>query len=235
MMGSPAFARRNLLAGLALAPFGIGCDPSAAVATPSSGTNAPLPGHIFFGLDISNDNVDSLILAIDYLRSFDVSHLLVIVQSSGGNVSSAAKFFNYAQNSNAGFDTVNLSSIESAANLIYLSGRKRYASDNSYFMLHPASNGGVGPNTTVRTYQEQQASLGQAETLIRTVLRGRTRLSHAEIERSLREQIFIGAAQARTLNIVTEASVPMLDYNALKVVVTGGDSRYRAMFQATGR
>lgn len=84
----------------------------------------------------------------------DIKKLKLIISSSGGDVDSAIRIYAYLKALPIEIETIALSQIDSAANIIYAAGSKRVAIAGCRFFLHEGTFTSASQTTTLHNHEE---------------------------------------------------------------------------------
>jgi len=106
----------------------------------------PLVYVIFNGM-IDPRGAQSLMSVFANIHNAGAQTVHLGINSLGGYTDQAFYLFNALRALPLRLITHNISTIQSAANILFLSGEHRYASRNATFMLHHTSHGGAVPVT----------------------------------------------------------------------------------------
>jgi ATP-dependent Clp protease protease subunit len=86
--------------------------------------------------DVNSDMVHRVFEAVAAMTARGVDTAHVLVQSNGGYVSDGLCLYNFLTNVPIDFVMYNGGAVASIAVILYLGGRRRYASDTARFMVH---------------------------------------------------------------------------------------------------
>ena len=144
--------------------------------------------RIYLLNEIAHIEINTIIQTIEKARTeaLENDHGLEInlyIQSSGGSINYALSLFNYLKSlhHDTTIKTYNLSSVSSAANIIFCAGEERYAFPYSRFLFHE-------PRLTLNTRDREQEydvllqDFRAASTLMKSVLKECSDFSQAQIE-----------------------------------------------------
>jgi ATP-dependent protease ClpP protease subunit len=87
--------------------------------------------------DINHSNITRLIEIISREASNGNKAFQLVIFSNGGDVDYAITAYNYISLLNIEISTYNISELGSAANILFATGKQRYAFEHSYFYYHP--------------------------------------------------------------------------------------------------
>jgi ATP-dependent Clp protease protease subunit len=86
--------------------------------------------------DVNSDMVHRVFEAVDHMTEDGIETAHVLVQSNGGYVSDGLCLYNFMSKSPIEFVMYNGGAVASIAVIMYLSGKRRYASETARFMVH---------------------------------------------------------------------------------------------------
>lgn len=144
--------------------------------------------------------------------------LYVLFSSAGGNVEPGVILYNYLRALPVEIIMHNTGSVDSIANVIFLSANTRYASPHSSFLFHGV-NWNFNANTSVTRNQlaEYLSGLESLENKISGIVTERTRLSTEEVRTLFRQGESKDATYALDKGIVNEIRIPIIPRDALFV------------------
>jgi ATP-dependent Clp protease protease subunit len=180
----------------------------ARVASAQSGaapqTNASSQ-YISFQAPINETTSARLIAAAGGLIQKGVDDIHLIIASGGGSVSAALLIYGFLRGLPAKLTTYNVSTIQSAAMIVFLAGEKRTASQNAIFMFHPFKESFSGnPSFNTEDLTERQELLSIDIKRVADVYQERTSLTAGQVEEFNRHAVYFDAVAARTAGIVHE-------------------------------
>lgn len=86
--------------------------------------------------DVNSDMVRRVFDAVSCMTQDKVSTAHIVIQSNGGYVSDGICLYNFLSKLPIEIVTYNAGAVASIAVILFLSGKKRYASDTARFMVH---------------------------------------------------------------------------------------------------
>ena len=86
--------------------------------------------------DVNSDMVHRVFEAVGHMTEDGIATAHVLVQSNGGYVSDGLCLYNFLSKSPIEFVMYNGGAVASIAVIMYLSGKRRYASETARFMVH---------------------------------------------------------------------------------------------------
>lgn len=134
----------------------------------------------------------------------DIKKLKLIISSSGGDVDSAIRIYAYLKASPIEIETIALSQIDSAANIIYAAGNKRVAIKGCRFFLHEGTFTSAAQTTTLHNHEEavlifRELLKRHVQILSKTI--GKT---EDEIKKLLTASTVLNDEEAKKLGFVNE-------------------------------
>lgn len=185
---------------------------------------APPPRAIInFLLPINTDSVNLLLAVVNNQVRAGVKNITIVISSPGGDTTSAFAAFNILRNVPAEITTFNVGNIDSAALLIYCSGKYRYAFPSpTRFLIHGNSlqiNGNIAFDANTLEAQVQQ--LQNLNTMVVDVLVSISKHSKADIERAVlgSGNKILSSEEAKEWGIVQEIRTTFMEPGAVFVSV----------------
>ncbi len=114
---------------------------------PTWGTDIPptQPVHLKFCTDVNNSTRGEFERIIEDFVERGAKDIRILISSAGGNVNAGIEMHNMLKSLPIDLTMHNIGSVESIANVVFLAGKKRYATPNARFMMHGVSRSYV-PN-----------------------------------------------------------------------------------------
>ena len=144
--------------------------------------------RIYLLNEIQHVEINTVIKTIEEARSdaLEKGHQLEVdlyIQSRGGSINYALSLFNYLKSlhQEATIRTYNLSSISSAANVIFCAGEQRYAFPYSRFLFHEPRLR-LNKREREQEYEVLLRDFRTASTLIKSVLKECSNFSQTQID-----------------------------------------------------
>jgi ATP-dependent protease ClpP protease subunit len=200
----------------------------AQTAAPSSTTEpSATRQYIIFQAPINDTTSSRLISIVAGSVQKGISDIHIIVSSNGGSVSDALVIYNFLRAVPAKVTTYNLSTVQSAGELIYLAGEKRISAANGIFMFHNIRQDfGKPPSLSLEDADDQKTFLSMNTDRVDSIYRERTSLTAAQIETFKRHSVYLDATAARDTGIVHEIAAlaipPRAAITAVNPAVTSG-------------
>jgi ATP-dependent protease ClpP protease subunit len=177
---------------------------TTAVPGDSSQTTASRH-YISFQAPINDTTSSRLIAILSGSIQKGVNDFHIIVSTGGGSISAALLIYGFLRSLPAKVTTYNLSTIQSAGELIYLAGEMRISNPNAIFMFHQAKENFTGnPSLTLDDFTDWKTFLAMDLKRVDDIYRERTSLSAAQIEEFRRHAVYFDAVAARDAGIVHE-------------------------------
>jgi ATP-dependent protease ClpP protease subunit len=130
---------------------------------------------VIFSSNIDVQKANEFIQLLAHLQQQGAKKLTLAMNSGGGHVQSGILLYNALRSMPFEITTHNLGNVDSIANVVFLSGARRYACSAATFMFH-----GVGFDVTGNQRFEQQA----LESLLDTVISDQQRMSKIIADRT---------------------------------------------------
>lgn len=86
--------------------------------------------------DVNSDMVHRVFEAVAAMTESGIGTAHVLLQSNGGYVSDGLCLYNFLANAPVKFNMYNAGAVASIAVILFLSGKRRYASETARFMVH---------------------------------------------------------------------------------------------------
>jgi ATP-dependent protease ClpP protease subunit len=177
--------------------------------------------YVVFEGPINDTNTSRLISVISTLipKGLRVVHL--VVGTGGGSIADALLAYGLLRALPVTLITYNLSTIASAGTIIYLTGEKRIATPNAFFLFHQVRENFSKPpaSMTLDEFTEAKASLAMDAERMEEIYRQRTSLTPAQIEEFRQHAVFFDAAAAHNAGIVQEVAALHIPPGAAITVV----------------
>lgn len=139
-----------------------------------------------------------------------------LFSSFGGNVDSGIILYNFIRSLPVEFVMHNTGSIDSIANVIFLSADTRYASLHSSFLFHGiVQNVNASSSLTKNTLQEWLSGINVSESKIAGIIAERTNLTTDEVKALFYQGEVKGTEYALEKGIVSEIKNPVIPKDAL--------------------
>ena len=205
----PGFARAQSEAPPASAPLPL---PSAPTVPPPPRPVVPTvppaidPSRqyvVFFNQAITTATMRALDRQLVTLTEAGVGHITLVVNSPGGLVYEALTAYSLIRALPAEINTHAVGFVASAATTLFLAGARRTADRNARFLFHP-TQAPAGVSATAQETRDRLAMFGTVDNIVSDILRDRTTLAPAEIDRFERQEVFYTAQQALEAGIVQE-------------------------------
>lgn len=134
----------------------------------------------------------------------DIKKLKLIISSGGGDVDSAIRIYSYLKALPIEIETIALSQIDSAANIIYSAGSKRIAVKGCRFFLHEGTFTTGSQTTTLHNHEESMLIFKELIKRHISILSKETGKKEKEINKLLQESTMLTAEKAKELGLVHE-------------------------------
>ena len=204
--GGPSTSRRQfVLAASALSSVGLARLRASAAETGDVQQTTPSRQYITFEAPINETTTSRLIAVVGGSIQKGVNDIHLIVGSGGGSISAALLVYGFLRSLPAKVTTYNLSTIQSAGEIIFLAGEHRIASQNAIFMFHHLNQNVTG-NTAMTTadFKDREMFLSMDIKRVDDIYRERTSLTAAQMEEFKQHAVYFDAVAARDAGIIQE-------------------------------
>jgi ATP-dependent Clp protease protease subunit len=128
--------------------------------------------HAYFTLsgDVNSDMVHRVFESVSWMTEQGIDTAHVLVQSNGGYVSDGLCLYNFLANAPIKFVMYNGGAVASIAVILFLSGKRRYASDTARFMVHKShasASPGARPDALNIIVEGLRADDARTESILR--------------------------------------------------------------------
>jgi len=155
------------------------------------------------GIDINTAH--NLITYINgQIYGSNIKKLRILISSPGGDVDSAIRIYSYLKALSIEIETIALSQIDSAANIIYSAGAKRIAIKGCRFFLHEGTFTTGTQTTTLHNHEEVLAIFKELLKKHINILAKETGKEDKEINKLLQRSSILSAEEAKKLGLVHE-------------------------------
>ncbi|MDO8569466.1 MAG: ATP-dependent Clp protease proteolytic subunit [bacterium] len=134
----------------------------------------------------------------------NIKKLKIILSSNGGDVDSAIRIYSYLKALSIEIETIALSQIDSAANIIYIAGGKRIAIKGCRFFLHEGTFTNGSQTATLHVHEEALTIFKELMKKHVGILSKETGKKEKEISKLLQESTILTAEKAKELGLVHE-------------------------------
>ena len=134
----------------------------------------------------------------------NIKKLKIVISSNGGDVDSAIRIYSYLKALSIEIETIALSQIDSAANIIYAAGSKRVAIKGCRFFLHEGTFTNGSQTATLHVHEEALAIFKELMKKHVGILSKETGKKEKEINKLLNESTILTAEKAKELGLVHE-------------------------------
>jgi ATP-dependent protease ClpP protease subunit len=205
--GGNSATRRRVVLGASAVALSFAWSARSRIATAETG---PVAGdttrhYVSFQAPIDDATSSRLISILGGLIQKGVNDIYLIITTGGGSISAAVLIYGFLRSLPAKVTTYNLSTIQSAGEIVFLAGEKRIASQNSIFMFHHLRQNVTG-NTSLTSddFKERETLLSMDIKRVDEIYRERTSLTAGQMEEFKHHAVYFDAAAARDAGIVQE-------------------------------
>ncbi|MBU6141679.1 ATP-dependent Clp protease proteolytic subunit [Patescibacteria group bacterium] len=155
------------------------------------------------GIDINTAH--NLIVYVNtQLYNSNIKKLRILISSSGGDVDSAIRIFSYLKALSIEVETIALSQIDSAANIIYAAGAKRIAIKGCRFFLHEGTFTTGAQTAPLHNHEEALLLFKELYKKHVNILSKETGAKEEKIIDLFKESTVLTAEKAKELGLVHE-------------------------------
>ena len=133
-----------------------------------------------------------------------ISKLKILLSSGGGDVDSAIRIYFYLKSLPFDIEVIGLSQIDSAANIIFVAGKKRTAVKGTRFFLHEGSFTIGNPTANLHTHEETLTILKELYNKNINILATETGKTESQIKKALQESTVLSSEKAIEFGILHE-------------------------------
>lgn len=155
------------------------------------------------GIDI-NTAQNLIIYLNNQIYSSNIKKLKLIISSNGGDVDSAIRIYSYLKALSIEVETIALSQIDSAANIIYVAGSNRIAIKGCRFFLHEGTFSTGSQTATLHVHEEVLSIFKELLKKHVGILSKETGKKEKEIRKLLQESTILTAEKAKDIGLVHE-------------------------------
>jgi ATP-dependent Clp protease protease subunit len=155
------------------------------------------------GIDINTAH-NLIIYVNNQIYASNIKRLKIIISSPGGDVDSAIRIYSYLKALSIEIETIALSQIDSAANIIYSAGTKRIAIKGCRFFLHEGTFTTGTQTTTLHNHEEVLAIFKELLKKHISILAKETGQDEKKINVLLQKSSILSAEEAKELGLVHE-------------------------------
>lgn len=141
--------------------------------------------------------------------------LTFFISSVGGDIDSSLRVYDFLKSSGLEITTVGFGQIDSAANILFLSGKKRLATEGCRFFLHEGTYNFGNPKSALHVHDETVRLFKNMYTQVCQIISTETGQSVSNIKSKLLKGILLDTTEAKKLGLVTEIckEIPLQSIN----------------------
>jgi ATP-dependent protease ClpP protease subunit len=157
----------------------------------------------------------------DVIRQHEPTELYFLIASNGGDVDSGFVLYNYliSLQSKLTVTMHNTGTIDSIANVIFMSGQRRYAASNAAFLFHGVAMNFNGPQSRT-TIKESLSRIIGMENRIAATISQHSKLTEDELEILFRQGEGRDVNFALEKEIIHEIKSPAVPSGAIHLAMT---------------
>jgi ATP-dependent protease ClpP protease subunit len=154
--------------------------------------------------DVNAVNVNSVIAPmLDQIHTAPQEPAYLYISSTGGDIDSAIRLYDFIKSSNLTITTVGFGQIDSAAIIVFLAGSQRILIKNCRLRLHPPIY--HGPQSQILLVHQEALSLFQAlDKRYFEIISNETLKSEAKIKKMYTNGKILSPREALTMKLATE-------------------------------
>ena len=150
-----------------------------------------------------------------------INDIHLILGTAGGNISAALLVYVFLRSLPAKLTTYNLSTIQSAGEIIFLAGEMRISNQQAIFMFHQFKESFTGnPSLSLEDFRDWEIFISMDLKRVDDIYRERTSLTVAQIEEFRRHAVYFDAPAARDAGIIHEIAPLSIPPRATITVVS---------------
>lgn len=181
--------------------------------------SAPKTVYIYYHGDIDVPRVNAIVGIVTQIMANEKPDCIYFLFSSnGGGVDAGVTLYNYLKSLPVEVIMHNIGTIDSISNVIFMAGKKRYASPHAVFMFHGVSMNYNGQLTLPALNEIRDRILNNHAT-IAGIIQGSTKISDREIKRLFSEGQTKDVRFALQKGIIDKVQLPQIPQNALTVTI----------------
>lgn len=175
---------------------------------------------VYFTQPVNFDTVNALMRTLLSIRGQHPQvHVHLMITSPGGGINPGFALYEFLTGNFPDLVTVNTSSIDSIANVIFQAGSRRFATPTSTFLFHGVTWGFGTDAATVSAINEALTQLKNDENRIAAVLATRSEMTESEIRAHFQTGEAIPAESAFDRGLVDELAAPRPAHGDLVVSI----------------
>jgi ATP-dependent protease ClpP protease subunit len=157
----------------------------------------------------------------DAIKENSPDELYFLIASNGGDVDSGFVLYNYLTSLKGKLTITmhNTGTIDSIANVIFMSGQQRYAAPNAAFLFHGVAMNFTGPQSRT-TIKESLSRIVGMENRIGSTISQNSKLTEEELEILFRQGEGKDVAFALEKEIIHEIKPPSIPPGAIHLAMT---------------
>jgi ATP-dependent Clp protease protease subunit len=199
----------------------------AILALPGKAQQPPVPQQtpeqvsiISFFAEVNPATVNQLVQVVNGQVRSNVRKITLLVSSTGGQTDGAFTLYNFLRGISAEVTTFNVGVVDSAALVLFCSGRHRYSLPGTRFLIHGNTMDLSGNFRFDATALESNLQLikNLNQTVV-TVLVSNTNKTQSELETMVRGQTILTAEQARDWHLIEEIRTEFMQPGAIMVSI----------------
>ncbi len=177
---------------------------------------------IQFAAPVNQMTAAQFINVITECLNSGATKLNILISTPGGTVIHGKSIFNFLKSLPLEIDIYNIGQVDSIGGVMYLAGTKRYAVENSSFLIHGISLMAEGRiDLPEKLLQEKLEALKKDRESISSIYAENTSIGLADFEKLMLDGTTISANEAIIKGIVTEIKAPLIPNGVKLISITG--------------
>ena len=158
--------------------------------------------YVSFSAEINASTTESLIAVLSNCVNLKVQAVYLLLSTPGGMVMNGLNLYNVLKGMPFELTTHNVGNVDSIGNMVFLAGRKRYATPTATFMFHGVGFGvNKGDRFEEKDLRERLENILSDQTRIGQVISQNTGLTEVEVAGLFRQ------AQTKDANFAIEKGI----------------------------
>jgi len=171
--------------------------------------------YIKFFASVNENSVKNLMNVVEQKLREDVSKLVLLISSPGGNVFAGVTAYNFLKGLPIEVETHNFGSADSIALVLFCVGKRRYSAPHATFLLHGVqANFPQGAGLEEKQLEERLKGLKLDMENIAGIIAATTGKKEDEIMKAMLDRTTLNPEQAVKYGLVHEIKEPLFERGA---------------------
>ena len=173
---------------------------------------------------ISDDSLKRIIKRCLFLQRSGIEELQILLSSAGGSARAGFDLYQFLLSMPYAVTTYNMGFVGSIANIVFLSGRRRFAVPGAHFLLHPPTKSFAAHEKLSDADLQRMAEVlkVQQRTFRQTIVR-ETAMTMEQCDRACEDEHLIGTEEALKLAFIDAVQEPRIPKGATVLRSLDGD------------